>query len=140
MLCSALRIAASHTSGGAFIEDYFTDEEYGGLDRTSIRASLKLDPAPGITNTTVIQYTDEDGTNTPYLLWSAYSCGATNNGIPLITGAGCLLTKATNPGFAAFQAHEAHSLPVAAQAEAPVADAVGVDGVGGHGAANSADW
>ncbi|MCB2073291.1 MAG: TonB-dependent receptor, partial [Novosphingobium sp.] len=100
----ALRIAASHTSGGAFIEDYFTDEEYGGLDRTSIRASLKLDPAPGITNTTVIQYTDEDGTNTPYLLWSAYSCGATNNGIPLITGAGCLLTKATNPGFAAFQA------------------------------------
>jgi len=101
---AALRVAASYTRGGAYVEDYFTDEEYGNLERFSIRGSLKISPAAGITNTTVVQHTNEDGTNTPFLLWSAYPCGATNNGIPLVTAPGCDLTVATNPGFANFLA------------------------------------
>ncbi len=66
----ALRVAGSVTGGGAFVKDYFTGQKYGDLDQKSIRATLRLSPGAGFTNTTVVQYTDEDGTNTPYLLWS----------------------------------------------------------------------
>jgi iron complex outermembrane receptor protein len=99
----ALRIAASHTSGGAFVDDYWTDAEYGGLDRTSVRGSLKLTPSLGITNTTVIQYTDEDGTNTPYELWSINACGTSANTPPLVDFPACHLNRNFNPAFGQFQ-------------------------------------
>ncbi len=66
----ALRVAGSMTGGGAFVKDYFTPDKYGDLDQKSIRATLRLSPSAGFTNTTVVQHTDEDGTNTPYQLWS----------------------------------------------------------------------
>jgi iron complex outermembrane receptor protein len=96
----ALRIAGSITGGGAFVRDYFTGERYGDLDQKSIRASLKLTPTAGITNTTVFQHTDEDGTNTPYLLWSANPTPCP----PESTTAYCLLNPATSPGLTAYLA------------------------------------
>lgn len=100
----AFRVAFSHSSGGDYVDDYFSDREYGGLNRTSVRGSIKVSPGAGITNTTVVQHTKEHGTNAPYALWSVYGCGQTNNGTPLDTTSGCDLSRATNPGFAAFLA------------------------------------
>ncbi|MCW1430975.1 TonB-dependent receptor [Novosphingobium sp. JCM 18896] len=98
----ALRVAGSWTGGGAFVRDYFTGEKYGDLDQKSVRASLKLTPTAGLTNTTVFQYTDEDGTNTPYQLWSVnpVNCANPANG----TAAYCLLNPATSPGLVAYLA------------------------------------
>jgi iron complex outermembrane recepter protein len=94
----ALRIAGSWTGGGAFVRDYFIDEKYGDLDQKSIRASLRLNPTAGLTNTTVFQYTDEDGTNTPYQLWSVNPDPCPSS------SAFCLLNTATNPGLADYLA------------------------------------
>ncbi|MFA7604363.1 MAG: TonB-dependent receptor [Novosphingobium sp.] len=92
----ALRVAGSLTGGGAFVRDYFTSDKYGDLDQKSVRVSLRLDPMAGLTNTTVFQYTDEDGTNTPYQLWSvnADPCPSSS--------AYCLLNPANNPGMTAY--------------------------------------
>jgi iron complex outermembrane receptor protein len=96
----ALRIAASDTGGGAFVKDYFTGEKYGDNQQASIRGTLKLTPGGGLTNTTVVQYTDENGTNTPYELWSVNpnDCAASP------TTAYCLLNPATSPGLQAYLA------------------------------------
>lgn len=88
-----LRIAFSRTSGGAFVKDYFTNDEYGNLKQTSVRATLRLEPAPGFTNTTTLQYTRERGTNTPYQLWSV-------NPSPCPSStAYCLLNAQFNPAL-----------------------------------------
>jgi iron complex outermembrane recepter protein len=94
----ALRVAMSVTGGGAFVKDYFIDEEYGDLDQKSIRASLRLTPLAGLTNTTVFQYTDERGTNTPYQLWSVNPDPCPSS------SAYCLLNPATSPGLTAYLA------------------------------------
>ncbi len=99
---AALRVAASYTGGGAFVKDYFTDDKYGDLDQKSVRVTLFLEPVEGLTNTTVGQYTKEDGTNTPYQLWSTNPCGSSAQG--LVDGASCALNAATNPTFAAYLA------------------------------------
>ena len=98
----ALRVAGSYTGGGAFVRDYFTGQKYGDLDQKSVRASLKLTPVAGLTNTTVFQYTDEDGTNTPYELWSVNP-----QACPTPT-AYCLLNPSTNPALVTYlQSHPA---------------------------------
>ncbi len=102
----ALRVAGSWTGGGAFVRDYFTGDKYGDLDQKSVRVSLRLNPVAGLTNTTVFQYTDEDGTNTPYQLWSVnpVNCALPANG----TAAYCLLNAASNPGLTTYlQSHPA---------------------------------
>jgi iron complex outermembrane receptor protein len=98
----ALRIAGSYTGGGAFVRDYFTGQKYGDLDQKSIRGTLRLAPMPGLVNTTVVQYTDEDGTNTPYELWSVNPSPCPGS------SAYCLLNASTNPGLTTYlQAHPA---------------------------------
>jgi iron complex outermembrane receptor protein len=101
----ALRIAGNITGGGAFVRDYFTNEMYGDLDQKSVRATLRLGSG-GLTNTTVVQYTEEDGTNTPYELWSVnpQPCVTTAD----FTTAHCLLNAATNPALTTYlNAHPA---------------------------------
>ncbi len=97
---AALRVAGSITGGGAFVKDYFTDDEYGDLDQKSVRATLRLTPVAGITNTTVFQYTDEDGTNTPYELWSVNARPCLSGGD--FTTAYCLLNASSNPGLTTY--------------------------------------
>lgn len=102
----ALRVAGSVTGGGAFVKDYFTNDEYGDLSQKSVRATLRLSPSSTFTNTTVVQYTDEDGTNTPYELWSvnAQPCVSAAD----FTTAYCLLNAASNPGLTTYlNAHPA---------------------------------
>jgi iron complex outermembrane receptor protein len=104
----ALRIAGSFTHGGAFVHDYFNGAKYGDLDQKSIRGTLRLSPTEQFTNTTVVQYTKEHGSNTPYELWSTNPCGGTNGSIQLNGSAACQLNPVTNPVFAAYlKAHPA---------------------------------
>ncbi len=99
----ALRVAGSVTGGGAFVKDFFTADEYGDLDQKSVRATLRLAPTgSALTNTTVVQYTDEDGTNTPYELWSVNPQPCVTAGD--FTTAHCLLNATTNPGLTAILA------------------------------------
>jgi len=97
----ALRLAGSITGGGAYVRDYFTGEKYGDLDQKSIRGTLRIAPTDGFTNTTVAQYTDEDGTNVPYQLWSTNPCGSSAQG--LVDAASCALSSA-NPLFEQYLA------------------------------------
>jgi iron complex outermembrane receptor protein len=96
----ALRVAGSITGGGAFVTDYFTGQKYGDNQQNSVRGTLKLTPAAGFTNTTVFQYTDEHGTNTPYELWSVNP----NDCAAAPTTAYCLLNPATSPGLVSYLA------------------------------------
>ena len=99
----ALRVAGSVTGGGAFVKDFFTADKYGDLDQKSIRATLRLVPGGGaLTNTTVVQHTDEDGTNTPYELWSVNPQPCVSSAD--FTTAHCLLNASTNPGLTAILA------------------------------------
>lgn len=100
----ALRVAGSYTHGGAFVKDYFDGRKYGDLDQKSVRGTLRLSPTEQFTNTTVVQYTREHGTNTPYELWSTNPCGGFNGNIPLNGSSACQLNPATNPVFAAYLA------------------------------------
>jgi len=99
---SALRVAGSVSGGGGYVRDYFTGDEYGAINQKSIRGTLKLALSPSLTTTTVVQHTDEHGTNKPYLLWSSIPCGKSAEG--LVDAASCALNSASNPTFAAFLA------------------------------------
>ena len=97
-----IRIAGSYSGGGGFVRDYYTNDKYGSNNQKSIRGTLLLEPTSTFTNTTVLQYTSENGTNTPFELWSANPLGGPlgdGNYVPDI-----VLSGATNPGFAAFNA------------------------------------
>ncbi len=97
----ALRIAGSYTGGGGAFHNLATGRDLGNQNVKSIRATLLLKPAPGIRNTTVVQYTHEGGTNTPTELFSVNGCGQTFNGAALTSTVGCLYV----PGSAAFDAY-----------------------------------
>jgi len=97
-----LRVAGSYSGGGGYVRDYYTGERYGGNSQKSVRGTLALTPTSNFSNTTVLQYTKEHGTNMPFELWSSNVCGgppSQGNGTP-----DCVMNKATNPGFGTFNA------------------------------------
>jgi iron complex outermembrane receptor protein len=96
----SLRVAGSYSGGGAYVHDLLAHSWYGDLIQDSGRATLVVRPFEGLTNTTVVQYTKDSGTDAPSVLYSAYPCGSSNGASPLITTATCLY----NPGFPAFDA------------------------------------
>lgn len=93
-----------------YIQDLYTGDELGALDRKSGRVSLTVLPVDRLTNTTVFQYSHVGGTNTgASYTYSVYQCGQTNNGVPLTCGSGLLFSPAldsvTGPGsWAAYLA------------------------------------
>jgi iron complex outermembrane recepter protein len=99
---AALRIAGSYSGGGGFVRDFYTRDQYGDLDQKSVRATLRFGLGEAFENSTVVQYTKEDGTNTPYELWSTNRCGTSAQG--LVDAASCALNAASNPAFAAYLA------------------------------------
>ena len=71
-----LRIAGVYNGGGGFVKNLFTGKMLGKKDVKSIRGTLLLKPATGLTNTTVVQHTWESGNNVPTMIYSAYKCGS----------------------------------------------------------------
>jgi len=99
------RIAGVHETGGGFVRNERNGEMLGKQDLSSIRGTLVLEPWEGVTNTTVVQHTDEGGTNVPTLLYSAYGCGEKFNGVALNSGADCIFGPANLfSGFTAYLA------------------------------------
>ncbi|MEW9853889.1 TonB-dependent receptor [Novosphingobium sp. M1R2S20] len=98
-----LRVAAVHAAGGAFVKDISSGERLGKRISTSVRGTLLFEPTATFSNTTVVQHTDEGGTNLPSVFFSYYPCGSTFNGAPLFSGAPCLY----QPGSAPFDAYVA---------------------------------
>ena len=87
---AGMRIAGFYENGGGFVRNIRTGEDFGKQDLGSIRATFVVSPSDSLTNTTVVQHTTEKGTNVPTLLYSAYGCGETFNGVALNSTADCV--------------------------------------------------
>jgi iron complex outermembrane receptor protein len=94
-----LRLAASNSGGGAYVYDLIARESYGNLEQSSVRGTLALDLSSRLTNSTMVQYTRDGGTNTPGLAYTAYACGSVPSGPP-----GSCAYGPSNPAFAAYVA------------------------------------
>jgi iron complex outermembrane recepter protein len=72
----ALRVAGSKTGGGAYIRRLDTGKRYGNLEQESIRGTLLFDRG-GFKNTTMVQHTNDGGTNAPAVIYNSsfYACG-----------------------------------------------------------------
>ncbi|MBU6266916.1 MAG: TonB-dependent receptor [Sphingomonadales bacterium] len=76
---AALRVAFDVMRKDGYIHNNFNGQTLGNQERNSVRASLRLAPVDGVTNTTVFQYEGVDGTNTgASYVWSIYGCGKYN--------------------------------------------------------------
>lgn len=113
-----VRLAGVYSHGGAFVDNLLTGKKLGKQDMYSLRGTVVLQPTPNFSNTTVIQHTDEGGTNLPTVIFSAYACGETYNGAPLNSTADCAYGPAS-PLFNAFIAAHPNLFPggVAAAAD-----------------------
>ncbi|MEJ7935014.1 TonB-dependent receptor [Sphingobium sp. AN558] len=98
-----LRIAGNLQSGGGFVKNMFNGERLGNLTQRSIRGTLKIEPAHGVTNVTTVQYTRDRGRSTPTEIYSYNACGSTNGGATLNSSADCLYNP-SNPLFQAYLA------------------------------------
>jgi iron complex outermembrane recepter protein len=97
---AALRIAGNLTYRDGYIDNLYTGDTLGDINRESLRASLRLTPADGIENTTVVQYSNSHGTNTgASYTYSVYSPGETNNGYALTTSSGFLFSPLVDVAF-----------------------------------------
>ncbi len=105
-----LRLAGAYTRGGAFVRNLATGRRLGRQDIGSGRATLLLRPIEGLTNTLVVQHTEEGGNNVPTEVYSAYGCGQTFNGVPLNTTGDCFYGP-LSPPFQAFVAAHPNLFP-----------------------------
>lgn len=71
-----LRIAGTATSGGAFVRNLYDGSLLGDKQERSIRATLALRPADGISNVTMVQISKTTGTNAPNTAYYTIPCGA----------------------------------------------------------------
>lgn len=105
-----LRVAGAYTRGGAFVRNLATGDRLGKQDIVSGRATLLLQPTESLTNITVLQHTNEGGTNVPTEVYSAYSCGQTFNGAALNSTGDCFYGP-LSPAFQAFIAAHPNIFP-----------------------------
>jgi iron complex outermembrane receptor protein len=99
---AGMRVAGFYENGGGFVKNIRTGEKLGKQDLGSIRLTFVVSPSDNLTNTTVVQHTSEKGTNVPTLLYSAYGCGETFNGVALNSTADCVYGPADVFGAFAF--------------------------------------
>lgn len=98
------------------------EKELGEISRDSIRLSLTVAPSDQLENTTVISYSETDGTNTgASYTYSVYQCGDTNQGYSLVCTTdglyGPLLDGAFGAGaWAAYLAAHPEAYPLGAAA------------------------
>jgi len=98
-----LRGAFSAVRRDGYIRNLLNGERLGNVYRDSGRFTVTLKPDDQITNTTMVQYTDTEGSNTgASYTYSVYGCGETNNGFNLTCSAGLLfgpsLDSVAGPG------------------------------------------
>ena len=85
-----------------YILNLLDGERLGRTKRDSGRVTLTLAPSDGVSNTTMVQYTDTGGTNTgASYTYSVYGCGETNNGFALTCSSGLLFGPTLDAAFGA---------------------------------------
>ncbi len=72
---AALRLAGSVTSGGAYVRNLYDGSKLGNRNERSGRATLKLSPTEGLTNSTMVQISRSHGTSAPNTAYYAIPCG-----------------------------------------------------------------
>ena len=107
---AVLRVAGNYTEGGAFVHNIYDNTWLGDQDERSGRLTLVVKPFDNLTNRTTAEFTHDTGSNLPGETYSAYQCGATNNGIPLVTPSACFYSPAT-PGWGAYLAAHPTTYP-----------------------------
>lgn len=86
-----LRVAVNSNEKDGYIDNLINGDRMGDIERNSGRVSLTWRPSDRLENTSVLQYSDIDGTNTgASYTYSVYSCGETNNGVALSCGSGLM--------------------------------------------------
>lgn len=70
-----LRVAGKMSSGGAFIKNIYNDTRQGDSDLNSARGTLIIKPSNAITNETMVQYDDYEGTNYGRYVFYVEPCG-----------------------------------------------------------------
>lgn len=86
-----LRAAFNLTYADGFIDNLYTGQKLGSINRENGRLTLMLKPSETLSNTTMVQYSNSHGTNTgASYTYSVYAPGETNNGYGLTTAAGFL--------------------------------------------------
>ncbi len=86
-----LRAAFDIIDRNGYIHNLFDGSSLGQVRRQSGRLTLTFLPVEGLNNTLMFQYDHTDGTNTgASYTYSAYRCGATNNGFSLTCSSGLL--------------------------------------------------
>jgi len=79
-----LRGAFNTLDRDGYIDNRLNGEELGELGRDSGRLALTVRPVDRMENTTVVSYSETDGTNTgASYTYSVYQCGDSNNGYAL---------------------------------------------------------
>lgn len=90
-----LRAAFNLTYADGYIDNLYTGQKLGSINRENARLTLTLKPSETIANTTMLQYSNSRGRNTgASYTYSVYAPGETNNGSALTTSAGFLFGPA----------------------------------------------
>lgn len=86
-----LRVAVNATEKDGYIDNLVNGDTMGDIERNSGRVSLTWRPSARLENTSVLQYSDIEGTNTgASYTYSVYQCGDTNNRVALSCGSGLM--------------------------------------------------
>lgn len=75
-----LRVSGKYSSGGAFIKNIYDDTKLGDTKIRSGRATLVVKPSDTITNETMVQYDDYEGTNYGRFVFYVEPCGGVGRG------------------------------------------------------------
>ncbi len=89
---AGLRLAGSVTSGGAYVRNLYNNEKLGNRNERSGRATLKLEPVEGLTNSTMVQISRSHGTSAPNTMYYTIPCGQPS-------GFNSCLYSPSNPDF-----------------------------------------
>lgn len=98
-----LRGAFKFVYADGYIENLINGDDLGRENRENGRLTLTVKPGETVSNTTMVQYSNNHSLNTgASYTWSVYAPGETNNGYALTTSAGFLFSPAldflTGPG------------------------------------------
>ena len=89
-----VRVAGDMQRRHGFSFNLFDGTRQGDVKRDSVRGTILVKPTETLSNTLIVDYGRSRGSGTPSVLYSAYSPGSTNNGIPLNSSVAALYSPA----------------------------------------------
>ena len=93
-----VRLAGKYKTSDGYIRNHFLNTRLGDQEAYSGRITLTLRPTDTIENTTMFQYSQDDGSSVGGVLYSINACGAPG----LNSGPDCAYGPANDPFFSAY--------------------------------------